>query len=44
MTRPNQSIEPTGGSRLCPSAFVSPWRLPPAAHAHRSAFACRAPQ
>jgi hypothetical protein len=22
-------IEPTGGSRFCPSALVSQWRLPP---------------
>ena len=33
----NQSIEPTGGSRLYPSALVSQWRLPPVAHAHRYA-------
>ena len=33
----NQSIEPTGGSRFCPSAFVRHWRLPPAAHARRYA-------
>ena len=32
---PNQSVEPTGGSRFCQSAFVSQWRLPPVAHAHR---------
>jgi hypothetical protein len=27
--QPDQSIEPTGGSRFCHSAFVSRWRLPP---------------
>ncbi len=32
----NQSIEPTGGSRLCLSAFLIPWPLPPVAHARRS--------
>jgi hypothetical protein len=32
----NQSIEPTGGSRFCPSALVSQRRLPPVAHARRS--------
>jgi hypothetical protein len=32
---PNQSIEPTGGSRFCQAAFVSPRRLPPVAHARR---------
>ncbi len=31
----NQSMEPTGGSRFARSAFVSQWRLPPVAHAHR---------
>ena len=35
MKSANQSIEPTGGSRFCPSAFVSQRRLPPVAHAHR---------
>ena len=30
---PNQSIEPTGGSRFCLPAFVCQWRLPPVAHA-----------
>ena len=38
-SRPNQSIEPTGGSRFCRYTFVSRWRLPPVAHAHRSAAA-----
>jgi hypothetical protein len=37
MTCPNQSVEPTGGSRCAQIAFVSPCRLPPVAHAHRSA-------
>jgi hypothetical protein len=32
-----KSIEPTGGSRLCLSPFVAQWRLPPVAHARRSA-------
>jgi len=32
---PNQSIEPTGGSRFWLSPFASQWRLPPVAHAHR---------
>jgi len=32
----NQSVEPTGGSRFCQRVFVSQWRLPPVAHAHRS--------
>ena len=27
----NQSVEPTGGSRLVQTAFVSHWRLPPVA-------------
>jgi hypothetical protein len=37
MTKPpTQSIEPTGGSRFCPSAIMSQWRLPPVAHARRS--------
>ena len=31
----NQSVEPTGGSRSAQTAFVSPWRLPPVAHALR---------
>jgi hypothetical protein len=35
LKKPNQSIEPTGGSRFCQSTFVSPWRLPPVAHAQR---------
>ncbi len=30
--RPNQSIEPTGSSRFCLSAFVSQRRLLPVAH------------
>ena len=30
---PNQRAEPTEGSRFCPSALVSQWRLPPEAHA-----------
>lgn len=33
----NQSIEPTGGSRFCLLVFVSQRRLPPVAHARRSA-------
>ena len=32
---PNQSIEPTGGSRFCLSVFVSQRRLPAVAHARR---------
>ena len=28
----NQSMEPTGGNRSCPSAFLSQRRLPPVAH------------
>jgi hypothetical protein len=34
-TAPNQSVEPTGGSRCAQIAFVSQWRLPPVAHAWR---------
>lgn len=33
----NQSVEPTGGSRFCQPVFVSQGRLPPVAHACRSA-------
>ena len=33
-----QSIEPTGGSRFCRSAFLSQRRLPPVAHARRWAL------
>ena len=36
ISEPNQSIEPTGGSRFCLSAFVSHWRLPSVAHANVS--------
>jgi hypothetical protein len=30
---PNQSVEPTGGSRFCQADFVGQLRLPPMAHA-----------
>ena len=33
---PNQSVEPTGGSRFSQPVFVSRRRLPPVAHAWRS--------
>jgi hypothetical protein len=36
---PNQSVEPTGGSRSSQPECVSQGRLPPVAHAHRSAMA-----
>ena len=36
--RANQSMEPTGGSRFCPTAFQAQRRLPPVAHAYRSAY------
>jgi hypothetical protein len=32
----NQSVEPAGGSRLGHFQLPNQWRLPPAAHAHRS--------
>lgn len=35
---PNQSIEPTEGSRCAAIAFVSRWRLPSVAHACRVEF------
>ena len=38
MKLPNQSVEPTGGSRCVQAAFASQWRLPPVAHAWRSAL------
>ena len=43
MKPPNQSIEPTGGSRFRRSALVSPGRLPPVAHANRSPEPVAAP-
>jgi hypothetical protein len=33
----NESVEPTGGSRSAQTAFVRECRLPPVAHAWRSA-------
>ncbi|SPE52674.1 hypothetical protein SBV1_1570044 [Verrucomicrobia bacterium] len=33
--KPNQGVEPMGGGRFSPPAFLSPWRLPPVAHARR---------
>jgi hypothetical protein len=32
---PNQSVQPTGGSRFAQSAFGRQWRLPPVADAFR---------
>ncbi len=33
--KPNQSVEPTGGSHYGQTVSVNPWRLPPRAHACR---------
>src|SRR2546427_490744 len=41
MSGAHQSAEPTGGSRFAQPEFVSHWRLPPVAHAHRFAVAMR---
>jgi len=36
ITSPNQSVQPTGGSRFTQSVFVRQRRLPPVADASRS--------
>lgn len=41
---PNQSMEPTGGSRCAQIAVVSQRRLPPVAHARRYVETCGTPK